>query len=237
MKTPAKPTPKKTAKPKPPEVPAGPPLPVNQIVRNPKPLVIPLHVRGVNVASLPREAWPSPSPVELAQVVGACGFASKANAAARAMALLWECAEVIHESRQSAELFLENIRCNDEGTASELREACHFDYQKLPDRITRPAFLAYFKPGRLKVDGKELREWGLVNHWLGLPEGMGMTPRELEAWHAAHNKGFDCSQFTCFVRWEFLALMVAKFNEWRDKTARHNNPGVKNLKRGEDFSC
>lgn len=237
MKKKAKSAPKKTRKPQTPAVPVGSPLPVAAIVANPPPLVAPLHVGMVGLESLPRDAWPSPSPVELATVAGACGWANQADGAAKALEFLWKCAEVIHESRESAGNFVESIRNRNERTADELRQACRFDYQKLPDKITRPVFLECFKPGRLKVAGKELREWDLVNHWLCLPEGMGMTPHDLEAWHARHKKGFDCARFTIAERWEMLAVMVARFNEWRKETARRNNPWTKNLKRGEIFPC
>jgi hypothetical protein len=234
----AKPRQKKARKPKPSVAPAGPPLPVSQITRSHAPLVMPRHVgAGVDLESLPREAWPAPSPVELATVAGACGFAGQTNAAARAMALLWECAEVIHETRESASLFLESIRLKNEWTTAELRKACGFDYQKLPDRITHADFLSRFNKERLKVNGRVMRGRDLFDHWLTLPEGAGVPVKDVEAWHARHKGGFEYVGFTFSNRWEVFALWVARFNEWRRNTARKNNPGEKNLKRGENFPC
>ncbi len=234
MKTPpAKTRSKKNAKASP--TPDAPPLPIAKILNDPKPLVLPRHGGGV-AESLPRDLWPSPSPVELATVTAACGWMNQSDGPSLAMELLWSCAEVIHESRESAVKYVESINLKNEWTAAELRKVCGFDYRNLPDRISRPDFLKYFKvSGRLQVNGKDLREWDVVNHWLCLPDGMGMTERDLNAWHAKHKKGFDCTSFTFEERWEFLAVMVARFDEWRKETARRNNPGVKNLKRGEDF--
>lgn len=185
--------------------------------------------------SLPREAWPAPSPVELATVAGACGWGNHADGAGKAMALLWECAEVIHESRKSAAHYLESIRGKSEWTAAELRKACGFDYQKLPDRITRADFFSRFNTEDLLVNGETLSGWALFHHWHSLPEGGSVPLNEAEAWHGLHKGGFECARYSFSERWELLAVMVARFNEWRKRTARGNiGVGKKNLKQNQE---
>ncbi|MES2438619.1 MAG: hypothetical protein V4584_06120 [Verrucomicrobiota bacterium] len=184
--------------------------------------------------SLPRAAWPSPSPVELATVAGACGWANHADGPGKAMDLLWDCAEVIHKSQESAAHFLEAIRTKSEWTHTELQKACGFDYQKLPDKITRAEFFALFNTEDLKVHGEPMNGWALFNHWHSLPEGGNLTLAKSEAWHALLRKGFGWKQFSSDTRWDFLAVMVARFNEWRRKTAARNKAGtMKNLKQNE----
>lgn len=218
-------TAKKAAKPVPPAVPVGPP----------PPLVGPLHTGRVNLVALPVYAWPAPSPAELATVAAACGWVNQTNGPARAMELLWECAEVIRESRQSAGHFVESIKLKDEWTASELRKACGFDYQGLPDKITHRKFLSLFNKSPLKVGPKTqaIRGDDLFNHWLALPDGGNVPLAEVSAWHARHKaEGFECTRYTMNFRWEWLALMAVRFREWRENMARHNvaKPGKKNLK-------
>jgi hypothetical protein len=227
--------PKKVAKSQPPAVADGPPLPLNQILWNPKPLVLPRHTGGVDLESLPRAAWPSPSPVELATVAGACGWANQADGAGKAMALLWECAEVIHKTQESAARFVESIRGKSEWTQAELRKACGFEYWTLPDKITRAQFGSFFNTEDLIVNGETISGWPLFHHWHSLPEGGRVPLSEAPEWYARHKDGFEWKQFSFDTRWEFLAVMVARFNEWRKKTARKNiGVGKKNLKQNAE---
>jgi hypothetical protein len=220
----------KAAKPRRPAAPAV--VPLARILCNPKPLVAPRHTGGVNLEALPVEAWPAPSPAELATVAAACGWMNQPDGPARAMKFLWNCAEVIHESRQSAARFLAAIRGRGEWTAGELRKACGFAYQELPDKISHADFLALFNTERLQVRGETLRGRALFDYWHSLPEGVGVPLDQADAWHASFKDGFECSRFSFSERWEILAWQVAAFNEWRKGTARQNNPGKKNLRRG-----
>lgn len=213
-----------------------PPLPVFQIMHDPVVIMLPYHTGGVDLEALPREFWPAPSPIELATVTGSCGWANHSDGAEKAMALIWECAAVIRKSQGSAEHFVDSIKAKRDLTAKELRKACSFDYQSLPDRITHADFLLHFNTvGRLKVNGKLMRGRALFDHWLSLPEGVGMPLDARGDWHAHHGReGFDWKKFTMDARWDFLAVLVARFNEWRKETARRNNTGKKNLRRGEN---
>ena len=200
-----------------------------------KPLVGPLHTGRADLESLPRSAWPSPSPAELATVAGACGWANQADGAGKAMDLLWDCAEVIHQSQESAARFLESIRGKSEWTRAELRKACGFDYWNLPDKITRACFGKLFNTEDLIVSGETISGWPLFHHWHSLPEGENVPLSEASAWYAHHKDGFEWKRFSFGDRWWSLAVMVARFNEWRKKTARKNRGvTVKNLKQNAE---
>lgn len=222
------------------EPPAPEPLPLAEILKAPGPQVAPLHVGSVNLESLPRESWPNPSPAELATVAAACGWASDQSGPGRAMELLWRCAEAIHESKASAERFTSECRQKSDFTAEQLARACAcgFDCQTLPDQIPLSGFLKPFNLNPLQVKGRPLRGHDLFAHWMTLPDGGGFTPPAFKKWkREAEAKGFDYRNFSFSLRWEFLAILAVRFNEWRKATAKRNKgTGKKNLRRGHESS-
>ena len=191
------------------------------------PLIMPMH-GGVPSLGLPREAWPTPSPHELAAIVGACGWQERADGPKLAMALVWKSAMEIYESQASADAFCDEVKRRQTQRTEQLAEAAKGDFTNLPDEITHSELEALFYCERLKVKGKELRGRAVLDAWI---ESQGIAPA---TWHAHRSPTVKVADHSPNgIRWELLALQVARFNEWRTATANANKGLTKkNLRKG-----
>jgi hypothetical protein len=204
---------------------------VDDIVVDLEPILMPLH-GGVVALGLPREAWPTPSPQELASIVGACGWQEKADGPQRAMRLAWQCAQVIHESHSSTDAFIKDKARRKSRKAKQLEEVTGRDITALPDEITHSTLVSCFNTERLKINGKDLRGIKLLDAWL---MSIGQTPA---TWHALRSPKVRVSDHSIpGERWGVLAVQIARFNEWRKTTGNENKGhGRKNLRRGTQNS-
>ena len=191
------------------------------------PLHRPRH-GAVACLTLPRESWPTPSPQELAAIVGACGWQERADGPKLAMALVWKSAMEIHESQASADAFCDEVSRRQTQRTEQLAEAAKGDFTNLPDEITHSELEALFYCERLKVKGKELRGRAVLDAWI---ESQGIAPA---TWHAHRSPTVKVADHSPNgIRWELLALQVARFNEWRTATANANKGLTKkNLRKG-----
>ena len=189
------------------------------------PLVMPRHKA---VHALPRAAWPTPSPQELAAIVGACGWQERADGPKLAMALVWKSAMEIHETNASHEAFCDEVNRRQTQRAEGLAELAKHDFAALPDEITHSQLKAYFNTERLQVKGEELRGDALLDAWI---ESIGTDPA---TWHAHRSPTAKVANHSLNgIRWELLALEVVRFNEWRTATANANKRhSTKNLRQG-----
>jgi hypothetical protein len=200
---------------------------VDDIVVDLEPILMPLH-GGVVALGIPREAWPTPSPQELASIVGACGWQEKADGPQRAMRLAWQCAQVIHESHSSTDAFIKDKARRKSRKAKQLEEVTGRDITALPDEITHSTLVSCFNTERLKINGKELRGRAVLDAWI---ESKGTAPA---TWHAHRSPTAKVADHSPNgIRWELLAVQVARFNEWRKATANANKGLTKkNLRKG-----
>ncbi len=191
------------------------------------PLHRPRH-GAVACLTLPRESWPTPSPQELAAIVGACGWQERADGPKLAMALVWKSAMEIHESQASADAFCDEVSRRQTQRAEGLAELAKHDFAALPDEITHKQLKDHFNTERLQVKGVELRGDPLLNAWI---ESQGIAPA---TWHALRSPTAKVADHSSNgIRWELLALQVARFNEWRKATGNANKgPTNKNLRQG-----
>ena len=193
------------------------------------PLHRPRH-GAVACLTLPRESWPTPSPQELAAIVGACGWQGRADGPKLAMSLVWKSAVEIHESQASAEAFCDEVSRRQTQRTEQLAEAAKGDFTNLPDEITHSELEALFYCERLKVKGRELRGRAVLDAWI---ESIGTDP---STWHAHRSPIVKVADHSPKgIRWELLAIQVARFNEWRTATANANKRhSTKNLLKGTE---
>ena len=193
------------------------------------PLHRPRH-GAVACLTLPRESWPTPSPQELAAIVGACGWQERADGPKLAMALVWKSALEIHETNASHEAFCDEVNRRQTQRAEGLAELAKHDFAALPDEIEHSELLKRFNCERLKVKGRELRGRAVLDAWI---ESIGTDPA---TWHAHRSPIVKVADHSPKgIRWELLAIQVARFNEWRTATANANKRhSTKNLLKGTE---
>lgn len=196
---------------------------------------------------IPRSMWPSPTPMELARLVVACGWAENYEGTKRAMDFLWESAFATWNSQVSAERWVSMIESEALNEVRQLAEDIGQDLTKLPDSISHSEFMGLFNTSPLTIAGQQISGQDLFDFWIKQPDAtefldsdtLDQVRNDLPNFHANLKKhGVKAEDWSSTYApyecdWLRLAETVRKFKIWRNKTAKENMAtGMGNLLRG-----